>query len=497
MLLLLRHPGIWILPAYSAAATTAYHVAAWVAAGAPGFPLDDSWIHQAIARSLALTGRWSINPGEPTGASTSPLWTGLLAPAHLLGVDPVLWAALLGVVFLAAVGWQTAGLARGLFPGSPWLPGVAAAVAVLEWRLVWAAASGMETLLFTALTLAALREHAVHGWSRQRRLGILLGVLPWVRPEGVLLGGLLGGLALLDRGRDPLRNLLATAAVAVGLVAPWVGLNFALAGRPFPSTFYAKNAAYGFAPDLARYAQFLGDATIELARGPLLVLLPGCAFAVALMLRQPAGERWCRAAPPLWAGVLVAVYMVWLPAVYHHGRYLIPVIPVLVIYGLAGGNRLLAALRMPLLARAAAALLVLVTLAGWGRGAMVFAANVALIEGQQVAAARWIAANTEPGAVVATHDIGAIAYFAGRPLVDLAGLASPELTDAPKDVPRVLDVIRQRGAAYVVILPAWYPPLFRGVREGLDVEPALQLPSPGPAPRTEETLHVLRVRRPG
>jgi hypothetical protein len=311
----------------------------------------------------------------------------------------------------------------------------------------------------------------------------------------VLLGGLLGGLALIDPNRGPFRRLLTTAGVAAGLVAPWVGLNLALAGRPFPSTFYAKNAAYGFAPDLSRYAQFLGDATIELARGPLLVLLPGVAVAATVMLRRMAGTPW-RGVPLLWVALLVAVYMAWLPAVYHHGRYLIPVIPVLAIYGLAGGQRLLAGLRMPLLARAAAALLVVVTLAGWGRGAAVFAANVAFIEGQQVAAARWIAANAAAGAVVATHDIGALAYFSGRPLVDLAGLASPELTDAPKDVPRILDVMRQRRAAYVVILPGWFPPLFRGVREGLDVEPVLQLPPPGPAPRAEETLYVLKLRAP-
>src|SRR5688500_19976530 len=50
-----------------------------------GFPLDDAWIHMVYGRSLAEDGLLAFNTGVPTTGSTSPLWAGLVAIAHLLG----------------------------------------------------------------------------------------------------------------------------------------------------------------------------------------------------------------------------------------------------------------------------------------------------------------------------------------------------------------------------------------------------------------------------
>jgi len=48
-------------------------------AGAPGFPLDDSWIHLHFARNIAEGAGFAYNPGAPVAGSTAPLWTLLLA----------------------------------------------------------------------------------------------------------------------------------------------------------------------------------------------------------------------------------------------------------------------------------------------------------------------------------------------------------------------------------------------------------------------------------
>ena len=80
----------------------------------------------------------------------------MLSVAYRVQIDPYGWTLLLGVITLAISAWLLSRLADRLLPnrsGVSWLVGLAC---VLEWHLIWAAASGMETLLFIALALALI-----------------------------------------------------------------------------------------------------------------------------------------------------------------------------------------------------------------------------------------------------------------------------------------------------------------------------------------------------
>ena len=154
-----------------------------------GFPLDDAWIHQTFARNLAQFREWSFNPGYPTSGSTSPLWTFLLAPAFLLNIPPVAWAFILGAIFfcltvilIKAVVEQFVSI-EGTF-----LYITAVAVTGLEWHLIWAAASGMETILF-CLLLTLVLFLTLNIRSKPFLIGLAIGVSIWIRPEGVTLLG--------------------------------------------------------------------------------------------------------------------------------------------------------------------------------------------------------------------------------------------------------------------------------------------------------------------
>ena len=70
-----------------------------------GFPLDDSWIHQTYARSLAQTGRLAYGSARASAGSTSPLWTLLLSPGYVLPISPFLWTYLLGAASWLLSGW--------------------------------------------------------------------------------------------------------------------------------------------------------------------------------------------------------------------------------------------------------------------------------------------------------------------------------------------------------------------------------------------------------
>jgi hypothetical protein len=69
--------------------------------GYSGFPLDDAWIHQVYARNLVLHREWAFNPGQPSGGSTSPLWSLLLAGGYIVAFNPIIWSAILGWISLA------------------------------------------------------------------------------------------------------------------------------------------------------------------------------------------------------------------------------------------------------------------------------------------------------------------------------------------------------------------------------------------------------------
>ncbi len=256
------------------------------------------------------------------------------------------------------------------------------------------------------------------------------------------------------------RSWLMAGAVFAGMVAVALGLNVALSGQPLPSTFYAKHAAYGAGLNLLVYGQFLVQATIELARGPLLLLYPGVLFLLVKGFSRAGRDVWL---PLVWVGLLVGAYTLWLPALYQHGRYLVPLMPLLLLYGLNGSRRLVASIPSILLPQVSLALLVLIAAISWVRGMQVFAENVGYINEHQVAMSRWINDNTPPGVAVASHDIGALAYFGQRPLVDMAGLASAELTTTSKDVERVISVLSEKRVSYVLIQPNWYPPLYKGL----------------------------------
>lgn len=426
--------------------------------GFVGFPLDDAWIHQTYARNLALHHQLAYNVGQPSLGSTSPLWTVLISPAHILRLDHRLWTYLLGTVLLAFSGWIVHRLTRSLWPKDSLAPILASAFCVLEWHLAWAAFSGMETILFVFLSLLTLERYLAG--ERPFLTGVLSGILTLTRPEG----GLLLPLLLLDtlwrrkQGRHPLgwpQVAVSVALLLVGflvLVAPYLILNLAVTGNLFPNTFYAKQAEYSeIIAQLPVWARW-GRLAAATAVGAQALLIPGFLYTVYKALRLREG----RAVLPLaWWFILLTAYAVRLPVTYQHGRYLIPAIPILVVYGVWGTKNLPS---LPRIARRVLFISIPVLLfIFWLRGAEQYAADVRIIDSELKATGQWIRDNTPRNALIGAHDIGAIGYFSERVLVDTAGLISPEVIPFIRDDAEVLAFLERKRVDYVVIFPSWYP----------------------------------------
>jgi hypothetical protein len=476
-----------------------------------GFPLDDSWIHQDFARTLATTGHFAYLPGRGGAGSTSPGWVLLLVPPQLLthGQPPlwmvVGWAALLGAGALAGLGVLT-GLTAGELARRTGADarvftlaaGLGGASVVMEWHLVWAAASGMETDLFALLALALIL-----GASRGVRpllLGLLAGITVTVRPEGAVAAALVvagAAWSALNAGTSASRDasrartyltagslerlgnwtgrwLLPFAVGALVASMPYLLLNLSASGQLLPSTVVAKNAAWsGDGGSLSGVLSYLADTgTVLVASSPVLLLLSALA-AFRWLLDRSGGARHTLTTPrhapnvgrayPLaavlwvWPIALVALYAGHMSGAFYYGRYQMPGLPALMALGAAGTAHLLLDGRRRALAAVAALALASTSVFSLVRGSQIHAENVRYIDAVEVDTSLWLRAHTPPGALVATHDVGAIGYFSDRPVLDMAGLVDPQVVPLLGDQRALEAYLARRHMAYVAMWDTWFP----------------------------------------
>lgn len=143
--------GVWIHAVLASIVTLAMFSTAWSGPGAFAYPLDDTYIHMAIGHTLANHGVWGAVPHAPASASSSPLWTMMLALVYATPVSQ--WAELklytplaLNLLWQAALIWL---FVRVLSAHTPaWL---AAVLAWLPTGVVGTSAIGMEHVAHTVL----------------------------------------------------------------------------------------------------------------------------------------------------------------------------------------------------------------------------------------------------------------------------------------------------------------------------------------------------------
>ena len=128
------------------------------------YPLDDTYIHLILAKTLASAGVWGIDPQTPVAASSSPLWTLLLAaPYALLGTQGEAWMLYaplaLNMLFLAGLIWLNARILNQA--GAP--GGLALLITWLFTALPSVAVVGMEHVAHSVLITWFLFQAAKQG----------------------------------------------------------------------------------------------------------------------------------------------------------------------------------------------------------------------------------------------------------------------------------------------------------------------------------------------
>lgn len=354
-----------------------------------GLPLDDSWIHQVYARSVATGRPYQYNPGEWETGATSPLWSILLAPGLWIGA-PVFFSKLLCTLLLAAASFMGARLTRR-FSGDAAGLGFAIALPLVP-HFSFAAVSGMEVTLAAFLMLFTIERGLAGRWTLA---AILSGLAILARPEASILPPLLCLAFVLenrprpfesvdvgqgytprrsgratehgssDYGNSPVRRHVIGCARIVALafvvVSPWLIYCLAVSGRPLPATVYAKSdwllpafgdqlavlgRSLGFQPFLGFS---LGGVGLQLLGGALGALL--IVFGARRVLRR---RGW--SAPALLCGFPVLYLLGLLVAVplgaplppdrpgsslnFYFARYLLLALPPLLLLWIVGLHEL-------------------------------------------------------------------------------------------------------------------------------------------------------------
>ena len=463
-----------------------------------GFPLDDSWIHQEIARNLVQRHSFGFTPGVTSSGSSSTLWTFVLALNYLLFPthSPVFFPLVLNSILLILSGvllWRMAAL-----DGLPLHCALALALLpALSGNYVWLAFIGMEHVLFVTLSLLAIllwfraREAPRHAALRTSLLaGLALGALGSTRPEGLALCLLL--FALYKWCGRTLADVLRAAAVAVLFLVPSFLLNLKTSGSLLPLTLRGRRFLYIGSDKLHIGRSTVRGLTIETyrkviqhnffhtSRGWAMLFVVLAFYGCFVLLRRFPNRT---AILVLWATLHYASYCCTLPSTGHGGRYqpfvllLFPALLAIALFDLIALAFLLfksrgSALLRPLqtLALVLVAALTASTLPRWSVALRDSIYDVNHCHRQM---AYWLNGHYPPGTRVGVFDIGAIGYFSHMDVIDLGGLVDPSFFVYLRSG-RVPQYLQEKGAS-LVILPNDGRMIHFADRLGLQHNPAIRL----------------------
>ncbi|HEX7079045.1 MAG TPA: hypothetical protein VF363_11545 [Candidatus Eisenbacteria bacterium] len=460
-------------------------------------PLDDSFIYLQYARAIAEGHPFVYTPGNaPTTGATSLGYPLLLAPPHLLRLSPALcvgWAIALGLAGYVLSALLMARLGTKL--GGPGAGALAIVLFLASPYLLWGYLSGMEIALYATVLLAT-----TIAYLKEREAALFPTFRWWVfalagsRPEGAILCGVLGLLAIVDRRRASRRPggppawapelLLPFAAAALPFL-----VNLAVSGSIESTSSQAKSIlAEPYLETRRKYLLEAPQVWRDIGKVYLGMMhlvnrdeVPpafawvngGGAALFALFAFVPRRRPWPAGGAILLliaAGIVVnSIPINWQVHLFRYQQGLYPL--VLALFA-AGWGRLawLAWTRAPrFLGAPVAAAALVAPLAIWAPGALpeqgrmlnFYAHNCENILHQQVRIGRWIDRNLPRGAVVGLNDAGAIAYYGRRSTVDLVGLTSAGYARVYRSGLGCLfeHVRRQppdRTPTYFAIYPDWF-----------------------------------------
>jgi hypothetical protein len=433
-------------------------------AGVLVYPLDDTYIHMAMAKNMATHGVWGVTAEGFTSATSSPLWTGLLAAVYtVFGVStwaPLVLNILIGTAVVFSVGSLVAG--AGL---PPWLSTLATAAVMFAGTLPTMTVLGMEHTLHILLTIwfVALAARLAGGddAAGMWRVAALAAALTLTRYEGAFAVAAVA-VALSIGGRWRAAAAIAAAgAVPLVLYGLWSQSH---GGFLLPNSVLLKGVAPATTAVGLLQVAVMWNGLAGLLANPHLAVLVIAVLGTASLRRRDGASR----DHVVMALVFVACTVLHLQFAragwfYRYEAYLVVLGLVSVVASAARvdwaalwpANRLtLSAVVAVLVAGVLAFPLVRRSVTAVRQTP----AAVSNIFEQQYQAGLFLD-QFYRGRRVAVNDVGAIGYLADVKLLDVWGLASPDtalLKRRGEFTSAALAQLAERDAAEIAIIyPSW------------------------------------------
>ena len=421
------------------------------------YPLDDAYIHMAVAHNLAQHGVWGVTRHGFSSSTSSLLWPLLLAGGEaLIGPAesfPLVLSLISGLLGLAVVSWALADRAvefRLLF-----LLGV-----VFLTPLPTLVLTGMEHSLHVCATLllATFIFRILDGNPPVSTLALAgaAAVATSLRYESLFLAAAAGLMLAVNR-----RYRLVLVVGASALLAP---LAFALVSvsrswYPLPNSVLLKGATFDLATP-SGWVELLGGRSLRmLSQTPHVLVL--VLLVLGLLAFAPA--RPAQRALQIMFGLTALLHMQFADVgwLYRYEAYLVALGLLTLGLSVPKGWR-------PTGAGSPIAKAALVLLLAIGTYPLLARAAHALVEtprasknifDQQYQMGLFLR-RFYPGAAVVANDIGAISYLADIRLLDLYGLASMEVAQARRTGGLGRETVARLAAAHraevIVIYRSWF-----------------------------------------
>ncbi len=418
------------------------------------FPMDDAYIVAHAVEALHRGAEWRYPDGGVLDGVTSPVHVFLiylLSFAFSVATSQMLVIG--GAVVFYLLGLYRLSLICGC---SQFFAAVLAIVGLLVGHTFYQLFNGLETGLAMAVVTWSLvlfyRPIPERLW-----LFVLLGAMPFVRPELVALSSILFLRALVSlRGRQDGNSVLLCILMwgALGGL-PWFALLFWFTGSPIPNTVSAKLYffAEGCAPFLAKL-QYISGALSNIVMLGGLLLIGG----VMLLFHR------LRFVVLVFVILFLLSYTLRFPgALYHNWYRYIHLFAPFVVFGwaiwLAAESRRLRGAGAVMLAVAVG-----LSLSGFQRVLWGYGEGIRITQDELGGVADWVAEHVPASSVVLVHDAGFISSRGEQPLVDVVGLKTASSVDVHRYTTwgmcaryagAISHIAERSKAEYFVVLNDW------------------------------------------